>query len=388
MNYLNKIYKLGFCALLLKGLFELSSIVKINSIFDGILNLIFLGSMIYILMNKKMTQYGFIVLGIFIFLFGLVYVNARYYYIFSTALLILAMEDIDLKDIIKMSYKTKIIYIIFHVVIYIIIFIISPDSIDYSYRDGVQRHYFFMSHANTFAMMVTWTSIEYLYVNYKKLKIDQIIVFFIITLLVKYFSDSNSSFISSIIIILYFLCEKINTKIFYKITMFLARYGYAICSIFFSLITIFYNKMNGFLLNMYNGINEFFTNRLIYGEYLYDNYGSSFLGRTVEIPEKIHWNDYWFDIFNLDNSYIAFFTCYGYITLIIVSIMFYIISKKTNNIENLLISIYVIYGIMESYTINAVYCFPILFIGKYIFQREKEYKKESIQANVADTQYI
>ena len=80
---------------------------------------------------------------------------------------------------------------------------------------------------------------------------------------------------------------------------------------------------------------------------------------------------------------------YGAIFLPIFAIAFIITGRDkkqnlTSNPENVLLIGYAFYAVMEQYAINAVLCFPILFVGKRMFEMYEESRKLKKKANVGE----
>ena len=391
----DKIYATGFICLLLRLLFTASNLIETVTIIDSGLLFIFIVAMIWILVNQRMTKGKAVIVVIIGMICVYSYYKVHYYYLITTFLCMAASKNINLKYTLKWSCKIKIVYLSIHVFLYIIISIIQPNLIQYVYRDGVRRHYFFVSHANTFSMYLMWTIFEYLYLKYDVITRKQILYIWFIDMCLNYFSDSSTNMIIVTIVLSLVALKKRYPKTEIKWVHFAVKYGYFFCSIFFCGITICYQYFNGILKVIYNFLDDLLTRPLIYGAHVYSNYGITLFGKILNFPEKIFWNGYWFDFVGCDNTYIWCMLCYGSIYLVILSILFFLVEKKLSDIELIITLAYILYSITENYVINAVFCFPIILLGHYMLQTKvktrvktenfilkKQVNKKSLYSNI------
>ena len=341
------------------------------TLLDNLLTLIFIISMLYIILYNSYTLVALISIILLGVIISYTYLKTNNYYIIASFLLIFAIKNIDLNRTLKLMYTTKFIFLAVHIIAYFISLVYFPDSISYVYRDGIKRQNFFIGHPNTFAMIAYWCMFEFIYVNYKKLKDFHFILFIILSYLIKYYTDSNTGFFIFIFVIIAVFLDKKNVHIEKVIMRFLAKYSFAFFSIFFSLITIFYSNLSGIALELYNKLDKYLTNRLIYGAFAYDKYGLTFFGKSLYFDDKIQWHTYWFDGMTFDNTFLWILVAFGIFYLVILSIGFYLFSKNASNIQCIFVVAYTLYAIMESYILNAVLCFPLLFLGLFVFNNKK-----------------
>ena len=191
----------------------------------------------------------------------------------------------------------------------------------------------------------------------------------------------------STICVTLFIVERAKPKQMAKLLTPIAKYAFAVCSIFFTVITVSFTSMPDGLRTMYLKLNDFFTGRLLFGAFAYENFGIAWLGNpAVHLSRKTYFEGFWVDTLLFDNSYIYLLVYYGAIFLPIFSIALIIIGsdKKVDvkrNVEKILIIAYAFYAIMENYAINAVLCFPILFVGTRLFDiyEENKLKKKEVK---------
>lgn len=371
------LYEYGFMILAVKNLLDSSGLFKRPEWLDTLLIFTFLCLIFWKLALQRYTMSRLIIFGVVGVICAYTCIKGDYFYIIFSFLGIIAMQDVDLKEVVRKTSNVKIIILLIHIFVYFVILFAMPDKIVYIYRNGIKRHYFFLGHPNTFSMYVLWTSMEYLYSRYDKLKIINLVSIWLVNFITYQFTNSNTGVMVTTLAIVLSICDKKNVRGIIKSLQPLSKYGFAICSITIPLFVASYSKFSGRMMEIFNHINDFFTGRLLYGAYVYDVYGATLLGRTITFAKKSYWRGHWIDTVVLDNSYIWLFVMYGALYLIILSIAFFLIAKSTSNIEKILIISFTFYGVMEAYIMNAAICFPLLFIGKYLYiriQEKREFK--------------
>ncbi len=373
-----QLYTVAFVDLALKYMLEPSSLYVRPEWLDTLFLLVFFGCIGWKLLLQRFTKPMLLGIGITGVLFALVSFKMHYFFLLFTFCGVAAAQDVDLKKVFRITSVIKIIMILLHVFPYIVTAIISPEQIDYVYRDGVRRHYFYMGHANTFSMYVGWALLEFTYAFYEQLRKRDLLIIWGLNFIVYLFTDSNTSLIVMSICFIGFLLERAEPEKMYGILKFGSQYLFAFCAVFFTVITIFFTSMPAPLKKVYLVLNDLFTGRLIFGSFVYENFGVAWLGNlSVRLPETTFFEGFWLDTLVFDNSYIYLLVYYGAVFLPIFSLAFVIVGRDkrhdlARNVENVLLIGYSFYAIMEQYAINAVLCFPILFVGKRMYQMYEE----------------
>ena len=379
------LYTIGFCILAFKSyVMDSSILINLPNWFDLILT----GGFILFMCWKLATQTYSVTKIIFFSILGCMCLYTcpkvdNYYLIFGF-FGIAAAQNVNLKEVLKYTSMVKTSIIFLHVTIYFVNLAINPSSITYSFReDGIPRHFFYLGHANTFAGYVLWTSLEYIYANYERIKKWQLGVILGINWFFYFFADSNTSVATATVIIGLLLLDKCKVTLLNHVLKYLAKYMFMFFSIIFSMACVFYVNLSGGLRELFDMANVFFTGRLLFGAYVYDANGFSFLGRAIAFPKKIQWREFWFDAMVFDNAYIWMFVLGGAIYLVLISIGIMLITRKTSNVENIMLIAYSIYGVSEAYVMNAGNCFPLLLIGIYLYKRS-----DGIKGNIKEKKFF
>ena len=225
--------------------------------------------------------------------------------------------------VLRYTSIVKILMILMHVVPYILNLIFLPDQIDYVYRNGVQRHYFYIGHPNTFSMYVGWALLELTYAFYEELSNIWLVIFWMINFVVYRFTDSNTSII--VASVTYGLClwERSKPQTVANIVTPIARYLYMILAVFFTVITVWFSRMPAALKSVYLVLNDAMTGRLIFGSFICDKFGIAWLGNpNVYLGETTYYEGIWIDSLVVDNAYIYLLVYYGAIALPIFAAAF------------------------------------------------------------------
>lgn len=365
------LYMLGYIAWLLKDLIRSSSIFSVLSFADTVENLLtvlFFALMLLALAQKPLTEREFLLSLAVIGLALVSYTRNHYFYVISSAVCVISCRNIDLKRVIKASYRLKAAWIAFHLTAYIIVYIARPSLIRFDYRDGTgaMRHYFFLSQANTAAMLLAWTIIEFVYVNWDRLRIRDFLGLWVLFFIYNCFTDSRTSVVTLTVFLL--LCALCKTgRIHERALRGFTRWGYAACSVLFPALAYGYLFLGQSFHAFFTVLDTLLTGRLLYGSFGLDQYGLTVLGQPITWAGIVYWKGYWIDQVVFDNAYLYFAVALGIIWLIVLSFSFFRVEKYLTVTECILVTIYILFAITENYTVDVVYCFPMLFVSRLIF---------------------
>lgn len=299
-------------------------------------------------------------------------IKMSFFYLIFTVFSIIGIQDVDLMCTMKKSCKLKIIILLVHIVAYIGCMFVAPSLVTYSYRTvGEPRYTFFLGHANTAGMYILWAVIELWYAFYNKLSVLQIWLLWSFILITYFFTDSNTGMIVGTAVAIMLTVVKYSGKREHKIIKLFAKYLFAVFSALFIVTTVSFTKLTGGLLIAFKVFDKMLTGRLMYGACAYDLKGFSFIGKQLIFPRKFYWHEKWMDTMVFDNGYIWLFVSYGLVFMILISLGFMLINKRLTTLDAIMVVAYCLYGVMENYILNSVLCFPILLIGKYIFEEKK-----------------
>ncbi len=366
IQFYQNLFTAAMVTLAVKNVTDSSIILRKPALLDNALIMLFMALIGIKLMTQRYTWQKFILSVVLVGISTYTCIKCSYFYLIFTSLAICAMQGIDLKKTLKYTSYTKMLLLSIHVMVYVHDLILKPWKVTYSYRTGGDpRMTFYQGHANTFAMYVCWTSLEFLYSHEEKLKWWHIILVWLVNFTFYNFCDSNTSFIVSTLTCLLLIIKKglkdRPREVFENVISFVSKYLYGILSIFFVGIIIGY--VDGLFEDIFNTLDKFFTGRLLYGAVAFDLKGMSWFGKQVWFDDKLYWRGHWIDSMIFDNCFIWMFISYGVFYLALISIAFIYYNRQLSLVDKIFIFVYTLYTIMEAYVMNAAICFPLLLIG-------------------------
>lgn len=357
----------------LKNMIDSSLLLKPQLyILTKILLIIFFVCMVYKIFTQKYTFIKLIILLIIGAMCAYSNLTLKYYIFFYSFVFICGLQKVDINKILKASIVTKISMLSSHILIYFIFYFIKPEVIVYFYRNGVERQSFFFGHPNVFTAYLAWACLEIIYVYHKKLKAWHYLLIELINMFFYYFTNSNTGTIVVTGVVILSLLRSKNIKAVEKALSIISKYGFLLASVFFYVIARIYPLLNASGRELWENFDKALTGRLMFGAYTVDLYGITWFGRFLNTPSKSFWRGHWIDNIYFDNSYFEYMFRMGIIFLIIISVALIIYNNKMTYMDNLLICALIYYGVMEGYIVNVFICFPLMLIGKCMFEKNQE----------------
>ena len=292
---------------------------------------------------------------------------------------LLAMQNTDLRKIIKLGLRIKATVIIIHVVWYIFIYITDPSVITFSYRAGagLPRHYFFMGHANTFSAILLWASFEYIFLKYDKLRLIDMLAVWAISILFFIFTSSYAVMVILFVTTVLIMFDKIGRQFIDKLLTFVARFSYIFFAGLFAFLSAVYTRLDGSAKELVESLDSLMTGRLWPGAYAHEVYGFTLMGRWIRPITAFYWHDSWRQLYvPFDNNYLANLYHYGIIHLIVTAIALIALSRKMETREKIIIIAFSFFAIMQGEVTNPAVCFVLFLIGKYIYKEKSDVIKE------------
>jgi len=362
-----QIFIIAFCIFILKNLFPISTLVPYIDKLDLVMILLFFVCIGYKLVTQKYKPYGLLLLVLFTLLFAYAALSTQYYSIFYGALCIIAMQNVKLENVLRASVWIKTVFLFTHVCVYFSILFLYPDTVEMIERNGVHRHFFYLQHPNLFSAILVWTCLEYIYLKYDRIKFNALLIIFLINMFFYFFTNTNTGLIVIFLAIVLILFEKHKGEAFQPFLKQCTKYIFPLLAILFVFLVAMYTRLSGIAYTLWHELDKILTGRLLYGAYAYDQYGYSLNGRNILFPEKSYWGGFWLDNIYFDNSYLYLFITYGSFYLIFISAAFYLLERKMEPKEKIMVILLAVFGVMEGYVLNISLCFPLIIIGKYVY---------------------
>lgn len=286
-----------------------------------------------------------------------------------SVLLIFAVGREDITEFLKGFLPLKVFLVILIILLYIAG--IAFGSIAISTKNGFSSFTGGFETGNVFAFVIFWLVMEYMYTKRHDLSIPKIILCSLMQLFVARISGCKTVLCLSIIscIVLIFLQFRKMPKVG---TLF-SRFGFVIVgALYYACVSIFYSGSGALYYTVYF-VDNFLTGRIRNTAYLVSKYGVTIWGNYVQKGTIEYDTYYQLTRATVDGGYALLFLQAGVVYFILISIGFVLLYKKykCDDFEIWTICLFIVYNLSEVFVMNAFICFPVLLLGKVIFDREK-----------------
>jgi len=372
---IKKIELLYFSAvimLLVRNIIQVSTLIDIKStsmFFDVLLFSAYILLFIKIIYKENIKR--LIVYAIIIFLALISYASSKMTDYLSLVLLVIGAKGIDIKKIVKVCFSFYAITLGVHIIAYIITMLVDPASIEIVHRDEVERYSFFLGHPNSFAAILAWTNIMYLYLRYDKLKIRDYILTILVALFIYFVPNSRTSAILLIVFIIMILMFKKNIRFIIK----LGRFAIPVLAVTMIALFLVYNMSP--IIDKLDGI---LNARIKLGLAIYENYGTTLFGEYIPFGQELSSvYKYGLTKLTIDSAYYSLLFSYGIINTLVFLFIYTKLSfkKGLENKKILFLVIWAFYAVTETLALNPLLCFPLLFAKELIEKGAKSKKNES-----------
>lgn len=310
-------------------------------------------------MSGPFTKKEIVSLIIFIGFMSLITATSRDLGLVKLMILLLGMKHVDLKKIITLDYKIRIIFIAFVFILCIVG--IAPDQI--VMRDNIVRHSLGFANPNILGIVLSIYLFEFLYLQNLKLTIWTVFWFLSVVGFIYYITDSRSAILINLVLIL--LSWIYNFKpLLYKKTLTKKIFIYSF--LIFALCTFLAFNLYKLGDNFAIILNKLLSNR-VERIYIFEKaFGFSLLGQNISSLDM-----------SLDNLYAYIFFSFGFIAFLVCLILSVSLMKKLYALDDIpLIIMWVVfflYGLSERIFILAEYnVFMLTF--SYLLYSNKEGK--------------
>lgn len=360
----------------IKILCDYSEIIFIPDFLDKIIVITYIFIFLIILFCQRYTKKELVIELILGILCAYSSIIRKDYYLLISYMSILMIKNVDLKKIMAVGIRTKVLFISFHFILFIICFLFDKKSLITNIRLGEEhtRYTIFLTQPNAAAMLAMWTIFELIYIKYKTLSLKKLIGYFFILLPFIIFTNSRTCIYLIFIVFMLIILEKKGIKIQKKIVNNISKYGFAIISLLIGILTIWYIQ----LILYFPNLSKMFTGRIYYSYKTYTMYGWTMFGQWFQTKD-LNWDTYSITNILLDSLYSNLFLGIGVIFIIIISISFYNVSKNSDYITQLIILAFIIYSISEGYAINTYVSSTILIVANYYLNLHKNNKLKEIR---------
>lgn len=249
------------------------------------------------------------------------------------------------------------------------------------YQDDKVGYYntYGFCHRNVLGANMAVICLVWFYLRYRKLKIQDIVVWSAISLVTYKIALSRTSLIMMVLTIFgVFAFQKKEELILGLPKIKKIVPGLFLAMMFVSIVcTIFYTQDQW----IWQIIDKIFTKRIRFANYCYQEYGLSFFGQRLPFVSSIEAQNGEIKKLILDNAYMRAILYYGIIPGgVFLFSYFKALScsiRKKNGVLALMLLIFAVYGLSERYMLDVFYQFPLLIAGrKYFFKTNSRLEQE------------
>ena len=364
------IYYLGIALITFTRLTQDSSLFNWSDTFITIIKLIAAGCFGIKLLMQKYTKKE-IIISIALILFGIItVVITEIQMVLLTTILLIGLKDIDIKKIIKIIFYEALVITSIHIVAYAYNCFFYKESIKILYtKNFEERHYVFFSHPNIFASIILGITIDWIYLyGIKMKKIYKYFVILVIAIITYKITLSRTNLLLFILLFIGLIFVDLNKKNINAIMKKIAKYGFVIISLITVLFLNFYNSdsQNKYIEKM----DDLLSDRITLGLIARDTYGVGIFPRFVDFEQKLDFR--YGKKLVIDNFYMRYSISYGYISLVILSILVCKASEKCNSLEQLYLIIFAAWGITEGVIFDVGICIVLLIMADKILNCKKD----------------
>ena len=366
------IYFFAIILLLIRYTLQVSTLINVSSsssFFDILLIISYLLLFLKIIYKESIRN---LIIYAIIILFAIIsYVNSKMTDYLTLVLVVIATKNIEIKKIVKFLFEYYLIILIVHIIAYVLMMLLDSSSIHVIQRDTISRYSFFLGHPNTFAALIAWTNIMYLYLKYEKINKLDYIGSFLVAIFIFFVPNSRTSALLLILTIILIVIFKSNKRKLINIF----KFALPIIS-----ITMFIILFNNDQIDFISKLDSFFNARIRLAIAIYENFGIAMFGVYVPFGEELKiLYKYGLTQLTVDSTYYSLLFSYGIVNTIIFLLVYtrICLKKQTESKIILFLVIWSIYAITETLALSPILCFPLLFATELIEKRKRVKKNES-----------
>lgn len=370
LKYTTDFFSIATIVMTIKILLGFTGIFHISNFIDNAMVVIII--LLFIIDILKTRYYTLreilicMIIGVLIIYTCLITKN---YYLIMSYLLIIASIKKDIRRVVSLIYKVKILYISFLIPLYIILCLTTNYLSSEVVKSGRIALSLGFVHANIAGIVLFWMIVEKIYINYENINIiTRLNLLFKIILIYILTSCKTVILMGS----LFYLLLVVNKRGTNKYTIFISKYIFIVSCIFIILSINIYTNQSSIFLDGVKVIDEIMTGRIRIGAKLLSMYDWSFFGQRVELGKIAYDSYYGLNSVTIDGMYIDFFIRSGIVYMLIIGFLNYKYGiKERPCIHYIVIILFSIYGLSEIHGIYISISFPLLLVSTDYFKGNK-----------------
>lgn len=362
-------FYIGYALLLFEAMFNnLNSLNIIFSIIDKAF--VVLAIFIIFMQNEKYNIKRFILMCIVCVVLCINYFITKDNALIKIFFLVVAFKDLNFNKFIKVDLIIRGLCFTFVIILYKLQII---ENIIIYRADGTIRQSLGFSHPNALGAYIMSISFSYIYIRYKNIKLRDVILLFLALIFATIYTDSRTATAGILLLFIFIALNKLvknkkNRRIVKKCIPLIPVF----CAILSVLCTLLYNKYE-----FISDLDSILSKRIMYSNYFWKEYGVSMFGQDITTVSTVEAALYNLTPKILDNTYILVLIKYGIINFIIFNVLSFkslkYLLKENNKTSQMLVIILVVYyicGMLESWLIKFSYNIFILYFAIYLYNKK------------------
>lgn len=365
----------GLLLMICKVSFESSAILPYNELFDTILSVLSaLCLIVYSLMqgytNQRIIAYS-IVICVAVYS---VFCTSQFGFLI-TFLTIIAIAKCDIDEIINFIFSYEILFLVVHTICCLILMAAGKILLYANYYGEIRFNFGFI-HPNVFSIYLFNLILMWIWLNYSKLNIWNLIGICLIEVLFFILTRTRTTLIEFFVAVLLILIGKRRENS--RLLSCIAAVISPLISIFILVLISNYTR-NIPIINFIDGL---LSSRIRLGAYGYTNYGITLFGQSINF--NVIWDPFWrLNGFTFDCTYSSLWVMQGAVWLVVISIAFYKLAKLRSNKINVMLIVWCLYAITEVHGLNGFKCFPILLIVLLLQNKQERDASYTLKKSIA-----
>lgn len=351
--------------LTLKSLYGFS-LLYYNEIIDNILLIVALGFGVLTIFNKGYTVnqlFYYIVIGICLFVSCAM---AGQWYLLITYVSILLIADTMIDSAIRVIYHTQLAFLIVNMMLSIPFYSINKDLVVTNYYGDIRWH-FMLNHPNVFSMVCTAITLEWLWLNWKSINLKKIVVCCILNFMCYHFTRTDVT----LPLIIVSMIALIDNKYLKKLYELIAKYGIIVVTGISFFLTYIYSNNLGTISIFVKWLDVKLSRRIAILAMTMSMNRIHLFARGMNIFEGYNERFQTFGVKAIDNVYFTLIYNYGFIYIILLSVVFFLLARQHNDKMNMYLVVFVLYGFIEGQIVISV-IFPTLLLASFLISKKRD----------------
>ena len=355
----------GLLVMVLKVSCDISNILPYSDFLDLMLSLVAVGFMMLEILHQSYTGKKILLYAVLTVFSGISVILTGNYGFLISIITCMAICKMDLNRVIRFIFQYELIFLSIHTLLSIVLFAFGKGEIYHVIRQEMRFSFGFI-HPNSLAIYVFNLICMWMWLNYETMTKKKAHELVLISFGIFFLTRTRTMFIMTLMLLALFYLAKVR-RIRTSIPV-IAQFSVPVAAGVSLLLVQLYLKGS----NIAYAADKFLTGRVKLGAYAGYHMNVTWLGQSIERLQNIHWDSFWkLNLFTFDNLYTCLTYNQGVIWIFVFSLAFYLIAKRGDIKECILVILWAAYGITEVNGLNAFLFFPLLLTSR-LFDKGRE----------------